>query len=45
MNTTKMVERIRNKSILQFNEETILMYAGKVSHQVAIALAEGEYEK
>lgn len=32
-------------AFLQFNEEDILQDTGKVSHEVAIALAESEYEK
>ena len=32
-------------AFLQFNEEAILKHQGKVSHEVAIALAENEYEK
>ncbi len=30
---------------LQFNEEAVLKHQGKVSHEVALALAEGEFEK
>jgi len=30
---------------LQFNEEAILKRQGKVSHDVAVALAENEYEQ
>jgi hypothetical protein len=30
---------------LQFNEEAVLKHQGKVSHEVALALAENEYEK
>ena len=30
---------------LQFNEEDILQDKGKISHEVAIALAENEFEK
>jgi hypothetical protein len=32
-------------SFLQFNEEAILRHQGKVSHEVALALAETEFEK
>ncbi len=32
-------------AFLQFNEETILNHQGKVSHEVALVLAESEYEK
>jgi len=32
-------------SFLQFNEEAVLKHQGKVSHEVALALAESEYEK
>jgi len=32
-------------AFLQFNEEDILQDSGKVSHDVAVALAESEYEK
>lgn len=32
-------------AFLQFNEKDILQNLGKVSHEVAVALAEGEYEK
>ncbi|MCX6277340.1 MAG: virulence RhuM family protein [Bacteroidetes bacterium] len=32
-------------AFLQFNEEAILMHQGKVSHEIAIALAGTEYEK
>ncbi len=32
-------------AFLQFNEEAILKHQGKVSHEVAIALAENEFEK
>jgi len=30
---------------LKFNEETILNHQGKVSHEIAVALAENEYDK
>jgi hypothetical protein len=36
---------VKLDAFLQFNEEAILKHQGKVSHQVAIALAEEEYEK
>jgi len=32
-------------AFLQFNEKEILKDSGKISHEVAVALAEGEYEK
>ena len=32
-------------AFLQFNEEEILQDIGKVSHEVAVALAEEEFEK
>jgi len=32
-------------AFLKFSEYEILMNAGKISHEVAVALAEGEYEK
>jgi hypothetical protein len=32
-------------AFLQFNEEAVLKHSGKVTHQVAIALAEREFEK
>jgi len=32
-------------AFLQFNEESVLNHQGKVSHEVALALAESEYEK
>ncbi len=32
-------------AFLQFNEEAILNHQGKVSHQVAVTLAENEFEK
>lgn len=35
----------RLDAFLQFNEQAILQDAGKVSHQVALALAETEFEK
>ena len=35
----------RLDAFLQFNEEEILQDIGKVSHEVAVALAEKEFEK
>jgi hypothetical protein len=32
-------------AFLQFNEEAVLKHQGKVTHEVALALAESEYEK
>lgn len=32
-------------AFLKFNEEAILKHQGKVSHEVALALAESEFEK
>jgi hypothetical protein len=32
-------------AFLQFNEEAVLKHQGKVSHEVALALAESEFEK
>ena len=32
-------------AFLQFNEEAVLKHNGKVSHEVALALAENEFEK
>ena len=32
-------------AFLQFNEESVLKHQGKVSHEVALALAEKEFEK
>jgi hypothetical protein len=32
-------------AFLQFNEEAVLKHQGKVSHEVALALAEKEFEK
>ncbi|MFH1654106.1 MAG: RhuM family protein, partial [Pseudomonadota bacterium] len=37
------VERLNG--FLQFNEKEILQDSGKISHEVAVALAESEYEK
>jgi len=36
---------IKLDAFLQFNEQAILKDAGKVSHEVALALAEKEFEK
>lgn len=36
---------IKLDAFLQFNEEAVLKHQGKVSHEVALALAESEYEK
>lgn len=36
---------VKLDAFLQFNEEAVLNHQGKVSHQVALALAESEYEK
>lgn len=33
------------EAFLQFNEEAVLKHQGKVSHEVALALAESEFEK
>jgi len=32
-------------AFLQFNEESVLKHQGKISHEVALALAESEYGK
>lgn len=32
-------------AFLQFNEKEVLQDSGKISHEVAVALAESEYEK
>ena len=32
-------------AFLQFNEEEILQDSGKISHEIAVTLAESEYEK
>ena len=32
-------------AFLQFNEKEILQDSGKISHEVAVGLAESEYEK
>ncbi|MCK9638970.1 MAG: virulence RhuM family protein [Prolixibacteraceae bacterium] len=36
---------IKLDAFLQFNEEAVLNHQGKVSHEVALALAESEFEK
>ena len=36
---------VKLDAFLQFNEEAILKHQGKVTHEVAVALAESEYEK
>jgi hypothetical protein len=36
---------VKLDAFLQFNEEAVLNHQGKVSHQVALTLAESEYEK
>jgi len=36
---------IKLDAFLQFNEEAVLKHLGKVTHEVALALAEGEFEK
>jgi len=36
---------LKLNAFLQFNEESILKHQGTVSHEVALALAESEYEK
>lgn len=36
---------VKLDAFLQFNEEMVLNHQGKVSHQVALTLAESEYEK
>jgi hypothetical protein len=36
---------IKLDAFLQFNEESILKHQGKVSHEVALSLAESEFEK
>jgi len=36
---------VKLDAFLQFNEQAILQNAGNVSHEVAKALAEGEFEK
>jgi hypothetical protein len=36
---------VKLDAFLQFNEEAILKHQGKVSHEVAVTLAENEFEK
>lgn len=36
---------LRLDAFLQFNEEAVLNHLGKVSHDVALALAENEFDK
>lgn len=36
---------LRLDAFLKFNEEVVLKHQGKVSHEIALALAESEYEK
>ncbi len=36
---------VKLDAFLQFNEEAVLKHQGKVSHEVALALAENEFEK
>lgn len=36
---------VKLDAFLQFNEEAVLKHQGKVSHEVALALAESEFEK
>lgn len=36
---------VKLDAFIQFNEEAILKHQGKVSHEVAVALAENEFEK
>jgi hypothetical protein len=36
---------VKLDAFLQFNEEAVLKHPGKVTHEVALALAENEYEK
>ena len=43
MNMKDWVKKL--DAFLQFNEEAILKHQGKVSHAVAIELAENEFEK
>lgn len=35
---------VKLDAFLQFNEEAVLKHQGKVTHEVALALAENEYE-
>jgi len=43
MNMKDWVKKL--DAFLQFNEEAVLKHQGKVSHEVAVALAENEFEK
>jgi len=43
MNMEDWVKKL--DAFLQFNEEAVLKHQGKVSHEIAIKLAEAEYEK
>lgn len=43
MNMKNWIDKL--DAFLQFNEEAILKHQGKVSHEVALALAESEFEK
>lgn len=36
---------VKLDAFLQFNEEAVLNHQGKISHEVALALVEGQYEK
>lgn len=36
---------MRLDAFLQFNEEAVLKHQGRVSHEVALTLAENEFEK
>jgi hypothetical protein len=36
---------VKLDAFLQFNEEAVLKHQGKVSHEVAMALAENEFNK
>jgi hypothetical protein len=36
---------VKLDAFLQFNEEAVLKHQGKVSHEIALALAESEFEK
>ncbi len=36
---------VKLDAFLQFNEDAILKHQGKVSHEVALTLAENEFEK
>jgi hypothetical protein len=43
MNMKDWIEKL--DAFLQFNEEAVLKHQGKVSHEVALSLAESEFEK